>query len=53
MFTSLQNRNYRLFAAGQVVSNSGTWMQRTAQDWLVLQLSHNSGSALEIGRAHV
>jgi MFS family permease len=48
MFTSLQNRNYRLFAAGQVVSNSGTWMQRTAQDWLVLQLSHNSGSALGI-----
>ncbi len=48
MFTSLRNRNYRLFAAGQVVSNSGTWMQRTAQDWLVLQLSHNSGSALGI-----
>jgi MFS family permease len=48
MFTSLRNRNYRLFAAGQVVSNSGTWMQRTAQDWLVLQLSHGSGSALGI-----
>jgi MFS family permease len=48
MFTSLRNRNYRYFAAGQVVSNSGTWMQRTAQDWLVLQLSHNSGSALGI-----
>jgi len=48
MFTSLRNRNYRYFAAGQVVSNSGTWMQRTAQDWLVLQLSHGSGSALGI-----
>ncbi len=48
MFSSLRNRNYRLFAAGQVVSNSGTWMQRTAQDWLVLQLSHGSGSALGI-----
>ncbi len=31
-----------------MVSNSGTWMQRTAQDWLVLQLSHGSGSALGI-----
>ena len=48
MFSSLGNHNYRLFAAGQVVSNSGTWMQRTAQDWLVLDLSHGSGSALGI-----
>src|SRR5262249_58644285 len=39
-------RNYRLFAAGQVVSNTGTWMQRVAQDWLVLQLTHGSGTAL-------
>src|SRR5215470_7561850 len=37
-FRSLSTRNYRLFAAGQVVSNTGTWMQRVAQDWLVLQL---------------
>jgi MFS family permease len=48
MFTSLRTRNYRLFAAGQVVSNSGTWMQRTAQDWLVLEVSHGSGTALGI-----
>jgi len=48
MFTSLRTRNYRLFAAGQVVSNSGTWMQRTAQDWLVLEVSHGSGIALGI-----
>src|SRR5215467_6787113 len=34
-FRSLSTRNYRLFAAGQVVSNTGTWMQRVAQDWLV------------------
>jgi MFS family permease len=47
-FGSLQTRNYRLFAAGQVVSNTGSWMQRVAQDWLVLQLTHNSGSALGI-----
>ncbi|WP_460358577.1 MFS transporter [Actinoallomurus acanthiterrae] len=48
MFRSLHNRNYRLFAAGQVVSNTGTWMQRVAQDWLVLDLTHGSGAALGI-----
>jgi MFS family permease len=48
MFRSLSTRNYRLFAAGQVVSNSGTWMQRVAQDWLVLELTHGSGTALGI-----
>jgi MFS family permease len=47
-FRALSNRNYRLYAAGGVVSNTGTWMQRVAQDWLVLQLTHNSGSALGI-----
>src|SRR3984893_19086874 len=47
-FHSLGTRNYRLFATGQVVSNSGTWMQRVAQDWLVLQLTHGSGTALGI-----
>jgi MFS family permease len=40
--------NYRLFAAGQLASNTGTWMQRIAQDWLVLQLTDNSGLALGI-----
>ncbi|WP_253875325.1 MFS transporter [Actinomadura rupiterrae] len=49
MFRSLRNRNYRLFTGGQVVSNTGTWMQRVAQDWLVLGLAHgNGGSALGI-----
>ncbi len=48
MFRSLRVRNYRLFASGQVVSLTGTWMQRVAQDWLVLQLSHGSGTALGI-----
>ncbi|XRQ11245.1 MFS transporter [Actinomadura welshii] len=48
MFRSLRVRNYRLFAAGQVVSNTGTWMQRVAQDWLVLELAHGSGTALGI-----
>ncbi|MGI8694576.1 MAG: MFS transporter, partial [Geodermatophilaceae bacterium] len=46
MFSSLRVRNYRLFATGSLVSNTGTWMQRVAQDWLVLELSDNSGVAL-------
>ena len=33
---------------GQVISNTGTWMQRVAQDWLVLELTHGSGTALGI-----
>ncbi len=37
-FRSLRVRNYRLFAGGQLVSLTGTWMQMTAQDWLVLEL---------------
>jgi MFS family permease len=47
-FRSLRNRNYRLFAAGQVVSLTGTWGSRVAQDWLVLELSDNSGVALGV-----
>jgi MFS family permease len=40
-FASLKHRNYRLFFSGQVVSVTGTWMQRVAQSWLVLQLTHS------------
>jgi MFS family permease len=47
MFRSLHVRNYRLYASGQLVSLTGTWMQRVAQDWLVLTLT-NSGTALGI-----
>ena len=47
-FQALSNRNYRLYAGGAAVSNVGTWMQRVAQDWLVLQLTNNSGTALGI-----
>ena len=47
-FRSLSNPNYRLYAAGGVVSNVGTWMQRVAQDWLVLQLAANGAVALGI-----
>ncbi len=46
-FQALAVRNYRLYFMGGIVSNTGTWMQRVAQDWLVLQLTH-SGSALGI-----
>ncbi len=47
MFRSLRIRNYRLYASGQLISLTGTWMQRVAQDWLVLTLT-NSGTALGI-----
>ncbi|MGZ5398589.1 MAG: MFS transporter [Nocardioides sp.] len=47
-FRSLRNPNYRRYAAGGMVSNTGTWMQRVAQDWLVLQLTANSGAAIGI-----
>lgn len=49
MFQALENRNYRLWAGGALVSNIGTWMQRIAQDWLVLTvLTNNSGTAVGI-----
>ncbi|SEB37807.1 Predicted arabinose efflux permease, MFS family [Paramicrobacterium humi] len=48
-FRSLAGYNYRLWAAGALVSNVGTWMQRTAQDWLVLtELTDNNAVAVGI-----
>ncbi len=48
-FRSLRVFNYRVWAAGSLVSNVGTWMQRTAQDWLVLTgLTQHSGTAVGI-----
>ncbi|KAA8559311.1 Enterobactin exporter EntS [Pseudomonas extremaustralis] len=48
-FRSLRSVNYRIWAAGALVSNIGTWMQRTAQDWLVLtQLTPHSAAAVGI-----
>ncbi|SER71113.1 Predicted arabinose efflux permease, MFS family [Propionibacterium cyclohexanicum] len=48
-FASFAQRNYRYYFAGALVSNTGTWMQRTSQDWLVLtQLTNHSTSALGI-----
>jgi MFS family permease len=48
-FRSLRSFNFRLWTAGSLVSNIGTWMQRVAQDWLVLtQLTYHDASALGI-----
>ncbi len=46
-FRALSVRNYRVYAAGSLVSNIGTWMQNTAQAWLVLVLT-GSGTAVGI-----
>ena len=47
MFRSLKGFNYRVWAAGALVSNVGTWMQRTAQDWIVLtQLTNHDAAAV-------
>ena len=49
IFRSLRSINYRIWAVGALVSNVGTWMQRTAQDWLVLtQLTHHNATAVGI-----
>ncbi len=48
-FRSLRIFNYRVWACGAVISNIGTWMQRTAQDWLVLtQLTQHSATAVGV-----
>ncbi len=44
-FRALSRRNFRLYFIGQIISNSGTWMQTVAQSWLVLELT-KSGLAL-------
>ncbi|TDC50901.1 MFS transporter [Micromonospora sp. KC207] len=48
MFQSLQVRNYRLFASGQLIKLIGVWMMFIAQDWLVLELSDDSATALGV-----
>lgn len=49
VFRSLSFRNYRTWAAGAIVSNVGTWMQRTAQDWIVLvELTRHNATAVGI-----
>jgi MFS family permease len=51
MFAALRVRNFRLYVSANLVSQVGTWMQRIGQDWLVLQLSGDSGVALGITTA--
>jgi MFS family permease len=49
MFRSMSVVNYRIWFAGALVSNVGTWMQRTAQDWIVLtQLTDYNATAVGI-----
>jgi MFS family permease len=51
-FRALGNRNFLLWMLGKLVSDLGTWMQRTAQDWLVLvDLTHHSGLAVGVTSA--
>lgn len=48
-FRSLRGYNYRVWASGALISNIGTWMQRIAQDWLVLtKLTHNNATAVGV-----
>jgi len=49
-FSSLRNRNYRLYAGGQTISVTGTWMQKVAQVWIVLELT-DSGTLLGVTAA--
>lgn len=49
IFRSLRSFNFRLWTAGSLISNVGTWIQRVAQDWLVLtQLTQHDATALGI-----
>jgi len=48
-FHSLRVRNYRLFFFSQLISLSGTWMQTTAQSWLVLELTGKGSAGFALG----
>ena len=54
-FAALSVPNYRRYYAGQAISLAGTWMQMTAQSWLVYTLSGSATvlGVIKIGRAHV
>jgi MFS family permease len=43
---SFRHRNFRILFPANALSNIGTWAQRVAQDWLVLELTNNNGGAL-------
>src|SRR3954454_10463235 len=53
-FSALRHRNFRLFFFGQLVSLIGTWMQNTAQGWVIYDLTHSKlklGEVAAIGSA--
>src|SRR6516165_1544639 len=53
-FSSLRHRNFRLFFVGQLLSLIGTWMQNTAQGWLVYQMTGSKvllGTVAAVGSA--
>ena len=43
---SFRHRNYRILFPANALSNIGSWAQRIAQDWLVLELTNNSATYL-------
>jgi MFS family permease len=50
VLASLQrHRNYRLYFAGQFVSQIGTWLQTAAQSWLILELTHSAQAVGVLG----
>jgi len=51
-FTALNYRNYRLYFWGQIISLFGTWMQTTAQGFLIFQLTHSAAYLGLIGFAN-
>jgi MFS family permease len=46
MFSSLSTRNFRIYLIGQIISNTGTWMQSIAMSWLVIRVT---GSGVDLG----
>src|SRR5262245_37807731 len=53
-FSALRHRNFRLFFGGQLVSLIGTWLQNTAQGWLVWKLTQSQwmlGTVTAVGTA--
>ena len=47
-FSSFRYRNYRLFFTGQLISQTGSWMQRIALGWFVLELTHNDAFSVGV-----
>ena len=48
-FSPLRTRNFRIYMGGQAISLIGTWMQMTAQAWVVWELSHSAAALGLVG----